>query len=576
MGRVFLICSCVLVSGAARAQDWISADVGSVGVAGSASSSAGVWTILGSGDDIWGANDAFQFVHQTTSTSGFVLARVTSLQASNPFAKAGVMVRASLADNAATAILDLKPDGGIEFMARASTGQSMQYLGGTTVTAPVWLKLSWSSGTVTAATSSDGTQWTVLCATTVNLPAAPESGVAVTSHDNTVLATATVDRLSAGNSSGGRAQALWHPQPIGSGAAGGGTERNGTWTMRATGTDIWGTSDSFEYLSHTVIGSNFHIVARIDDLQNTNGFAKAGVMLRASADPSAAAVILDVIPGGQLEFMARSTNAGEMMFLGGAPATFPVWLQLSWSSASNGSTDVVGSMSTDGVNWTPVGTGVQLALPDTYTAGVAVTSHNSAQSTTAHIDGLTLLPNGWIDGDIGARSLLGNAAIDTSPDDTLFTVEGAGSDIWGGADSFNFVQLPSPLPDHFALIYRVVSIANTNAFAKAGMMFRDGSDAAAPSVILDAKPDGGVEFMARLCGQCATTYLGGANIVFPAFLSLTRDGATFTAAVFNTDPGDGSTIGAVAVPMSAPLAGFAVTSHDANHTTTAVFDNPAR
>jgi hypothetical protein len=107
-------------------------------------------------------------------------------------------------------------------------------------------------------------------------------------------------------------------------------------------------------------------------------------------------------------------------------------------------------------------------------------------------------------------------------------------------------------------------------------MFRDSTNAGAPSVILDAKPDGGVEFMARLCSQCATTYLGGAHIVFPAFLSLTRDGNTFTATVFTADPADGTAIGSVTVPMADPLAGFAVTSHDAARTATAIFDNPAR
>jgi hypothetical protein len=106
-------------------------------------------------------------------------------------------------------------------------------------------------------------------------------------------------------------------------------------------------------------------------------------------------------------------------------------------------------------------------------------------------------------------------------------------------------------------------------------MFRDGLTANAPSVILDAKPDGGVEFMARLCGGCETTFLGATKVIFPAFLSLRREGATFTASVFIEDAGDAETVGTITVPMSTPTPGLAVTSHDPARTTTAIFDQPA-
>ena len=40
----------------------------------------------------------------------------------NPYAKAGVMMRAAVAATAADVVLDIKPDGGIEFMRRATDG----------------------------------------------------------------------------------------------------------------------------------------------------------------------------------------------------------------------------------------------------------------------------------------------------------------------------------------------------------------------------------------------------------------------------------------------------------------------
>src|SRR4030081_378296 len=95
-------------------------------------------------------------------------------------------------------------------------------------------------------------------------------------------------------------------------------------------------------------------------------------------------------------------------------------------------------------------------------------------------------------------------------------------------------------------------------------------------VILDAKPSGEVEFMARLCTGCDTTYLGGATITVPGNLSLRRDsdGMTLIARA-GADPASLPTVGSIQVPMSTRAnAGCAVTSHDVSQLATAVFDHP--
>lgn len=567
--RALLAFGVAIFAGMAHAQEWRSTDVGNVGMAGGAAQADGTWTVRGSGADVWGTSDAFQFLHRPTNRSGFIVARIADFRAASPLAKAGLMIRAGLDAQAATVILDLKPDGGIEFMARATTGAPMQYLDGTAATTSTWLRLGWTSNDVTAWTSADGSHWTLLRSASVALPVTPETGVAVTSHDNSQLATAHIDAVSIGVQT-----TNWASTAIGAASGGSATSSNGLWTIAATGADIWGAADSFEYLHRSVVGNNLHIVARIDDLQNTNAFAKAGVMLRASLDASAPAVILDVTPSGYVEFMARTTTSGEMTYLAGATVTAPVWLELSWSADTSSTTRVTGAISSDRATWTPIGATVILTLPNAYEAGVAVTSHD-ARATTAHVDGVSLLPIGWRSEEVGIHTSVGNASVDMHAKDLIVTVEGAGSDVWGTADAFQFVELPA-LADGAALTYRVVSVDNTSVFAKAGVMFRDGLDANASSVILDAKPDGGVEFMARLCGGCATTYLGGARVIFPAYVSLRRQGATFTAQVFTADPTDGETIGSVTVAMAGPTPGFAVTSHDPSRTTTAIFDNPSQ
>src|SRR5689334_15596232 len=159
MCRKVIVGVCALLCLAARmatAQPWTSTDVGSVGMTGNAAGSTGSWQIAGSGADIWGTADAFQFAHVPLGQGGSVQACVTDLQNTNPFAKAGVMVRASLDPSAATAILDVKPDGGIEFMIRPRDGAAMQYIGGGSSAFPVCLRLIWDGENIHAWRSPTG------------------------------------------------------------------------------------------------------------------------------------------------------------------------------------------------------------------------------------------------------------------------------------------------------------------------------------------------------------------------------------------------------------------------------------
>jgi len=176
-----------------------STDVGPVGLAGSATvDSNGNWTVSGSGGDIWGTTDAFQFPHRTFGSAGSITVRVDSLQDTNAFAKAGVMIRASLDPSAAMAILDIKPDGGVEFMTRAVSGDSVHFIAGASAGFPLWLRLAWDGGNVSGSISTDPVNWTLVGTGSITLPSNPVGGLAVTSHDNSRLATAHFDSVSTG------------------------------------------------------------------------------------------------------------------------------------------------------------------------------------------------------------------------------------------------------------------------------------------------------------------------------------------------------------------------------------------
>lgn len=564
------------------AQQWTSTDVGAVGPAGSATLSADTWTVSGSGADIWGASDAFQFLHQTSGESGSLSVHVDDLQNTNAFAKAGLMIRASLSADAPMAIVDVKPDGGIEFMARPAAGPVNVVASGS-LHYPMWLHIGWAGDSVNASISQDGATWTPLGSVQVALPSTPQAGLAVTSHDNSQLTTAHFDQLSAVSST-----ADWAATTVGTGGrAGSAIENGGVWSVNGGGSDIWGTADNFEFVYRMAIGARWHVIARIDDLQNTNAFAKAGVMMRASLDAGAAAVVLDVKPGGGVEFMARRHQGDSMTYLGGGNVAFPVWLQLAWNDNGDQTLSVTPYWSTDGMNWTSAGTSATIDDPQytaQYAVGTAVTSHDTQQLATAHIDDLSVLGNGSVSTDVGAVALPGNGSLIPDPPgsccDTALMIQGAGSDVWGSADAFQFVHgpmLPDSADSAATMTYRVTRLDNTSPYAKAGLMFRDTLDANAANVILDVKPDGGVEFMARLCGECATTFIAGTTMTFPLYLSLDKQGSTYSATVYQGAPGhtQGMSLGSVTLNMSQPFSGLAVTSHSPNVLTTAVFDYPS-
>jgi len=76
-------------SAAQVAAPWTYADVGNVGIAGSASySSDARLTVNAAGADIWGTADSFGYVYQPFVGDGYALVRVYSLQNTDTFAKA--------------------------------------------------------------------------------------------------------------------------------------------------------------------------------------------------------------------------------------------------------------------------------------------------------------------------------------------------------------------------------------------------------------------------------------------------------------------------------------------------------
>jgi phosphatidylserine/phosphatidylglycerophosphate/cardiolipin synthase-like enzyme/regulation of enolase protein 1 (concanavalin A-like superfamily) len=173
---------------------WTTADIGSVGAAGSASESNGTFTVSGSGADIWGTADAFRFAYVALPGDGAITARVVTVQNVNVWTKAGVMIRQSTTANAAHASIFVTPGKGVSFQRRLADGNTSL---STTVaaTAPKWVKVTRSNGTLIASMSDDGTTWTEVGRDSVSLTGTVLAGLAITSHDNTRTASVTFDNV---------------------------------------------------------------------------------------------------------------------------------------------------------------------------------------------------------------------------------------------------------------------------------------------------------------------------------------------------------------------------------------------
>jgi regulation of enolase protein 1 (concanavalin A-like superfamily) len=176
---------------------WNSTDVGTPGMAGSASFNNGTFTVSGSGADIWSTADNFQYAYQSVTGDQTITARVASQQNTNVWAKAGVMIRQSTAANSAYVFVMITPGNGVNMQYRPTNGgtsvQLAQQLGHA---APYWVRLVRSGNTFTGFSSADGTTWAQVGTISVTMSSGVTAGMAVCAHNNTALSAVTFDSVS--------------------------------------------------------------------------------------------------------------------------------------------------------------------------------------------------------------------------------------------------------------------------------------------------------------------------------------------------------------------------------------------
>ncbi len=550
---------------------WNCADIGNPHPAGSQSQNGTVWTVIAGGADIYATADQFRYIWQTLPGDGSFSALVTSQSNSNDYAKAGVMIRASSDPSAAYYGMFVTPGHGIVIQYRTALGQ---FAGQATTipsaTTPVYVKVGRAGNVFTAYTSSDGSVWTAVAnsSITITMPANALAGIAVTSHNTSPLGTVTFDKtvLISGCPSG------WNCADIGEPAVtGGNTLNNGTWTITAGGTDIWGTSDQFHYVWQQQNGDG-SFSARVVSQVNSDVNAKAGLMYRQTVDPSSPYYAIYMTPGNGIAVQYRATygaNAGQAATLAG---TTPRYFKL----VRAGNT-FSAYTSADGTTWTLVpGSTMTIAMNNAALAGMAVTAHSGTLTGGATFDNVSLTapppvvcPTGWTCADIGQPPMTGSQSLANG----VWTIQGNGTDIWATSDQFHYVY--QSVPGDASLIGHITAQANTDQNAKAGLMFRQTTDPASPFYAIYMTPGSGIAVQYRVTQGAYTGQAATLSGTVPAWFKISRAGNVFTA---YTSP-DGTTWTPVpnatmTIGISGPfLLGMAVTSHQVAAMGSATFDN---
>ncbi len=174
--------------------------------------------------------------------------------------------------------------------------------------------------------------------------------------------------------------AVWADADIGSvGLPGSVGIGSGTFTVKGSGADVFGTSDQFHFVYQTLAGDG-EIAARVVSVQNTHSYAKAGVMIRQALTANAPYAMMEILPRGSSGFQWRLTPGAATLSVGSNGAA-PYWIRLVRTGSS-----FRAYQSANGISWVQVGTTTTVNLTTNVFVGLAVTSHNNAATCTAVFD----------------------------------------------------------------------------------------------------------------------------------------------------------------------------------------------
>jgi RHS repeat-associated protein len=228
-------------------------------------------------------------------------------------------------------------------------------------------------------TNALATNWTTTSITAIVPTGASTGTFSVRVNNQTAQsATFTVTALPSG----------WSDGDIGTvGVTGSASYANGVFTVQGGGQQIYGTSDGFNFAYQSMSGDGT-ILARLVSVQGASGYATVGVMIRETLNAgSTNAKTSDWPAYSGIYFDLRSTTGGGTSEPGGRSTSLPYWVKVARSGSTFSS-----FTSSDGVNWTQLGSNQTISMAQSTYVGLAVNSGTTSGTATATFDSVSISP----------------------------------------------------------------------------------------------------------------------------------------------------------------------------------------
>ncbi|HSZ86046.1 MAG TPA: T9SS type A sorting domain-containing protein [Puia sp.] len=189
--------------------------------------------------------------------------------------------------------------------------------------------------------------------------------------------------------------APWHSADVGYVVPPGDVCYNsGVFTITASGDDIWNGADAFHNVYQSATGGNVEMIARIVSIQNTDAWAKCGIMFRSNLDQGSANVFMAITSGNGVAFQNRPTQNAISTSQNQGGFNAPYWVRIVQFG-----NQYIGYMSADGHNWTAFDS-VVVALGSNPYLSLAYTSHNNGVLGTAVVDSVSIIVHDSVSGEL--------------------------------------------------------------------------------------------------------------------------------------------------------------------------------
>ena len=311
----------------------------------------------------------------------------------------------------------------------------------------------------------------------------------------------------------------------------------------------------------------------------TTGTASVTITGSSGSLRSTTVISLTVNPAPAPDFTLSASPANLSLIQGASGSSS---ITLTPQNGFNGSVTLSASGLPNGVtasfspNPTTSGSTLTLTAGSSATTGTASVTITGVSGSLSHSTPLSLtvkvvptLPSVWADGDIGAPSVAGSASYGNN----VFTVSGAGTQIYGTTDAFHFVY--QALSGDGSIVARVVSQQGASGYGSAGVMLRETLSATASNAKTSYWPAyHGIYFDARTTTGGNTVEPGSLAATLPYWVKVTRSGNVFTSYA-SLDGVNWTQLGASqSIPMASTIyAGLAVNSGSSSTAATVTFDN---